>query len=39
LPVAVNEQAIQAEYKNGLMLVTLPKAEKAKPKQIEVKLT
>jgi HSP20 family protein len=39
LPVEVNEQAIQAEYKNGLLLVTLPKAEKAKPKQIEVKLT
>lgn len=39
LPVDVNEQAIQAEYKNGLLLVTLPKAEKVKPKQIEVKLT
>ena len=39
LPVEVNEQAIQAEYKNGLLLVTLPKAEKVKPKQIEVKLT
>ena len=39
LPVDVNEQAIQAEYKNGLLLVTLPKAEKAKPKQIQVKLT
>jgi HSP20 family protein len=38
LPVEVNEQAIQAEYKNGLLLVTLPKAEKAKPKQISVKL-
>jgi HSP20 family protein len=39
LPAEVNEQAIQAEYKNGLLLVTLPKAEKAKPKQISVKLT
>lgn len=39
LPVEVNEQAIQAEYKNGLLLITLPKAEKAKPKQITVKLT
>ena len=39
LPVDVDEQAIQAEYKNGLLLVTLPKAEKAKPKQISVKLT
>lgn len=39
LPVEVNEGAIDAEYKNGLLLVTLPKAEKAKPKQIQVKLT
>jgi len=39
LPMEVNEQAIQAEYKNGLLLVALPKAEKAKPKQISVKLT
>ncbi|HXV82241.1 MAG TPA: Hsp20/alpha crystallin family protein [Candidatus Binatia bacterium] len=39
MPVDVNEQAIQAEYKNGLLLVTMPKAEKAKPKQIDVKLT
>jgi HSP20 family protein len=39
LPVEVNEEAIGAEYKNGLLLVTLPKAEKAKPKQIQVRLT
>jgi HSP20 family protein len=38
LPVEVNEASIQAEYKNGLLLVTLPKAEKAKPKQINVKV-
>jgi HSP20 family protein len=38
LPLEVNEQAIQAEYKYGLLLVTLPKAEKAKPKQINVKV-
>jgi HSP20 family protein len=36
LPAEVNEQGIQAEYKNGLLLVSLPKAEKAKPKQINV---
>jgi HSP20 family protein len=39
LPAEVNEQAIQAEYKNGLLLITMAKAEKAKPKQISVKLT
>jgi HSP20 family protein len=39
MPVEVDERAIEAEYKNGLLLVTLPKAEKVKPKQIQVKLT
>ena len=38
LPVEVDETRIQAEYKNGLLVVTLPKAEKAKPKQISVKV-
>ncbi|MGB7951308.1 MAG: Hsp20/alpha crystallin family protein [Candidatus Binatia bacterium] len=38
LPVEVDEGAIQAEYRNGLLVVTLPKAEKAKPKQINVKV-
>ena len=36
LPVDVNENGIQAEYKNGLLVLTLPKAEKAKPKLINV---
>jgi HSP20 family protein len=39
LPVEVAEGAIQAEYKNGLLVVTIPKAEKAKPRQINVKVT
>ena len=38
LPEEVNEGRIQAEYKNGMLKVTLPKAEKAKPKQINVKV-
>jgi HSP20 family protein len=38
LPVEVGEEGVQAEYKNGLLVVTLPKAEKAKPKQISVKV-
>ena len=38
LPVEIDEGRIQAEYKNGLLVVTLPKAEKAKPKQISVKV-
>lgn len=32
----VNEAKVKADYKNGLLLVTLPKSEKAKPKQINV---
>jgi len=36
LPAEVNDAAIKAEYKNGLLVLTLPKAEKAKPKQINV---
>jgi HSP20 family protein len=39
LPVEVDEGAIQAEYKNGLLVVTITKAEKAKPRQINVKVT
>jgi HSP20 family protein len=38
LPVEIDEAQIQAEYKNGLLVVTLPKAERAKPKQISVKV-
>jgi HSP20 family protein len=38
LPVEVDENDIKAEYKNGLLWLTLPKAEKAKPKQINVKV-
>lgn len=38
LPMEIDEARIQAEYKNGLLVVTLPKAEKAKPKQINVKV-
>jgi len=36
LPVEVNESGVAAEYKNGVLVVSLPKAEKAKPKQINV---
>ena len=36
LPVEVDATRVQAEYRNGLLVVTLPKAEVAKPKQVQV---
>ena len=38
LPVEVDENKVRADYKDGLLIVTLPKAEKAKPKQIAVQV-
>jgi len=38
LPLEVDEGKIRADYKDGLLIVTLPKAEKAKPKQIAVQV-
>ncbi|NOX89965.1 MAG: Hsp20/alpha crystallin family protein [Calditrichaeota bacterium] len=37
LPGDVKVDNIEAEYKNGVLTLTLPKAEEAKPKKIEVK--
>ncbi|HEV8336445.1 MAG TPA: Hsp20/alpha crystallin family protein [Candidatus Polarisedimenticolia bacterium] len=36
LPRNVNQTAIQAELKNGILEVTLPKKTESKPKQIQV---
>jgi HSP20 family protein len=38
LPASVKNEKIGAEYKDGILAVTLPKAEETKPKQIEVKV-
>lgn len=38
LPTVVNGNDINAVYRDGILTVTLPKAEEAKPKQIEVKV-
>lgn len=38
LPVEVDDGKISAEYNNGLLMITMPKAEKAKPKQINVQV-
>ena len=38
LPVEVDENKVRADYQHGLLNVTLPKVEKAKPKQITVQV-
>jgi HSP20 family protein len=38
LPSEVKGNEVKAQYKDGILTVTLPKAEAAKPKQIEVKV-
>ena len=36
VPTLVNGDKVTAKYSNGLLLITLPKVEEAKPKQIKV---
>jgi HSP20 family protein len=38
LPENVNRDGIEAEFKDGVLTLTIPKTEQAKPKQIEVKV-
>lgn len=38
LPTSVKHDRIEASYKDGILTIALPKAEEAKPKQIEVKV-
>ena len=39
LPNTVNPEAIRAEYKNGVLNVSLPKREESKPRQVKVNVT
>jgi HSP20 family protein len=39
LPTRVEVNKVNATYKDGILTVTLPKAEEAKPKQIQINLT
>src|SRR5581483_1358654 len=36
LPSGVSADKVKAQYKDGIIMITLPKTEEAKPKQIEV---
>ncbi len=38
LPEKIMEDKIDAEFNDGILNITIPKAEEAKPKQIEVKI-
>ena len=39
LPTGVDAGKVEAKYANGLLTISLPKAEEAKPKQIEVSVS
>lgn len=39
LPNTVNTEQIQAEYKDGVLTVTLPKRAESKPKQVKISVT
>lgn len=39
LPTVIDQEKIKAEYKDGVLQVTLPKREEAKPKQISINVT
>lgn len=38
LPNGIDREKIDASYKNGVLNLSLPKSEEAKPKQIEIKI-
>ena len=37
LPKNVNTEEISAEHKDGMLVITVPKAEEVKPKKVEIK--
>ncbi len=39
VPSKILEDRIDARFENGVLMITLPKAEEAKPKEIEVKIS
>ncbi len=39
IPYSIVQENIFAEFKNGVLTITIPKAEEAKPKKIEIKIS
>jgi HSP20 family protein len=39
VPDLVDEERLTAEFRNGLLIVRLPKSEKAKPRSIDVRVS
>jgi HSP20 family molecular chaperone IbpA len=39
LGASLDASKMEAQYRNGLLLITMPKVENAKPRQIRVQLT
>lgn len=39
LPETINPEGVKADYKNGVLTVTLPKKEIAKPRQVKVQVS
>ena len=39
LPDAVKDERVEANYKDGVLSLVIPKAEKAKPKSIDIKVS
>ena len=39
LPSSINAEKVKAEYKDGLLTLTMPKREEAKPKTIKIDVT
>jgi HSP20 family protein len=39
LPNTVNTEAIKADYRNGVLTVSMPKREETKPKQIKISVS
>jgi HSP20 family protein len=38
VPAPIDADGVEAEYKQGILRITMPRAEEAKPRQIDIKL-